>query len=570
MQLDRRAWLTGAVALGAFGASPAAAAPLGLPIGKLPIGGGPHAKVESALRAYMARHLAAWGLPGMTLSMVDADGYAASLTVGQADLERRQPVRPTQLFQIGSISKSFAAVAVLKAVEEGRLSLDEVVGDRLPALRLPREILVRHLVEHSSGLPDNAPLLPRGHEALWIGHPAGAKHSYSNTGYQILGLLLEAVERKPYGQVIGERILAPLGMASTAPIIRLSDRPQYAVGYQPYLSDRPFPRAGRLAPAPWLEFDNAAGSIGSTPGDMAKYLAWVLRAGRGDGAPILNPASARLFTSPWIDAPDWGEGAKYGAGLATLQVDKRPLLHHTGGMLAFSSSMHLDVEAGVAAFASTNANVRGYRPRLVTLYACRLLRALKAGKGAAPAEIPPIPSATEIPKAVLPDFPGTYRSAAGETFSLVERGDGLAVLHAGEEARLESRGPDAALAPLPRFSRFPLVFRREAGKVAGAWYGDLWFGKDGRTDAPGTVPAELQALAGRYDNDDPWQGTFRLVARPDGLYLDGTERLLALQDGLWTVAEGSPERIRLDGFIDGKAQRMNLSGVDFLRRPDDA
>ena len=139
---------------------------------------------------------------------------------------------PTRLFQIGSISKSFTALCIFRLMEAGKLSLDDDVRDLLPGAPLPPgKTSVQSLLNHSSGLPDDAPLFPRGGDGrLWRGFEPGAQWSYSNLGFLMLGLIVERLEGQPLAQVIQARILQPLGMNATKGSILTGDRAAYAQG----------------------------------------------------------------------------------------------------------------------------------------------------------------------------------------------------------------------------------------------------------------------------------------------------------------------------------------------------
>jgi hypothetical protein len=287
----------------------------------------------------------------------------------------------------------------------------------------------------------------------------------------------------------------------------------------------------------------------------------------GQGGPLLSDADARAFTTPVIDAPVFGPKARYAFGLGVVPVNGRQLLHHTGGMMAFSSSMHIDPEGGVGAFASTNCRIGGYRPRDVTAYACELMLAARMGT-AAPAA-PPIHDDDRIPKAA--DYRGRFESVSGEAIMLRAEGDKLLAVYEGREVGVRSQGEDMALILHPRFDRLLLTFNREGGKVISAWWGDGLFAKDTPHRTAPPVPPELAAKAGYYVNNDPWTGSFRVIARADGLYLDGVDPLIPLPDGSYRVGKdvAGCERVRFEAPLDGRPQRLVVSGVDHTRMADD-
>ena len=225
----------------------------------------------AALERYIDLHLAAYGVPGITVALADGEGFSTTLTAGWADVERRRPVTPAHYFQIGSISKSMAALAVLRLVDEGRLSLADDVRSHLPEIRVVegKPFTIRHLLTHSSGLPTDPPPGPRGGDgSFWQGFAPGTQFSYSNVGYRLIGLIVAKARGRSYTEALEQDVLRPLGMAEAFPAILPADREHYAQGYAPYYQDRPYPRGGRLGPGPDIAFSQAAGCVAATSGAM--------------------------------------------------------------------------------------------------------------------------------------------------------------------------------------------------------------------------------------------------------------------------------------------------------------
>jgi CubicO group peptidase (beta-lactamase class C family) len=518
-----------------------------------------------ALKAYVEQHLAEYGLPGMTVGVADQDGFVATLTAGWADIDLQQPVTPAHYFQIGSISKSMTALAIFRLAEAGKLDLDAPAAGLLPGIPLPAtSFTVAQLLNHSTGLPDDAPFFPRGgDERLWLGFAPGSKMSYSNTGYGLLGMILERIEQRPFHEIIEQQVFQPLGMTGARAILAVENKPDYATGYRGYLTDRPYPRRGKLGAAPWSDFAEASGSVGATGAIMARYARYLIDVGQGRGGPLFSDALAKRYATATIDAPVFGPKARYANGLATVPVNGRTLLHHTGGMIAFSSSIHVDPEAGVAGFASTNVMIGDYRPRDVTAFACMAMLAARQRQ--------PLPAPPPTPPAELVDnaasFTGRFASARGETIEFRPQGDRLNLAFDGQQAVLQRTGPDQFLVLHPKFSLHPLDVERQNGAISRVWWGSTAYAADA-SKLPAPSPASVTALAGRYDNESPWLGTLRLVAREDKLCADGGGAMEQQADGSWRMPGADTERFSFDAIYDGQAQRLTFSGVDFLRKPD--
>jgi CubicO group peptidase (beta-lactamase class C family) len=557
MTLNRRLVLgAGAAAMAASGAAQAATRSVG--------GGRAHGTALSALSRYAEQHVRDWGLPGMTICVVDRDGYAGFITTGYANIERRTPVGSEHLFQIGSISKVFTSLTLYSLDQEGKLSPSARLRQVLPDLAIANanDVTMQHLLNHTSGIPGNAPMAPEG--GLWSGFTPGEHWHYSNTGYELVTRAIAQADDRLFHESVEARVLRPLGMNNSTAAIQSGDRDRYAQGYETLYADRPSFRPGPRAPAPWANMENGAGSVAATSGDMALFLRYLLELAQGRGGPVLSDATAARFMADPAAAPGWSETARYGNGLARLTIDERQYLHHTGGMISFSSSMHVDPEAGVACYASSNVGVSlNYRPRDVSLFACRLFRSVRDGS-----ETPtPPPTQSTVRDPAM--FVGVYTAASGETFEIRANGaEQIAMRRNGNESRMQSLGGPFFVTAEPRFVTTGVFFENEGEDIARAWADDVEFVRGPPRAYQQPPPADVARLAGIYDSDDRWSGPLWVIARSGKLWLNNAEPLTLLDDGSWRPGtdEWNPERIRFDAFVDGRPTRLLLSGAPFVRR----
>ena len=522
------------------------------------------------LDEYITRHMSEVGAPGMTLALADRNGLLRSSQYGFADVKAGARVSPQTLFEIGSISKSFVAMAVLQLAEEGKLDLNKPVTNYLPWLKIESKyapFTTHHLLSHTSGL-SGVPLLMRvAATTLRVGFEPGSRWVYSNIGYVLLGFLLEAIDKKPFATVMRQRVLSPLGMNSSAPVISNEIRERVAVGYGPLQPDRPFPVGGKLGEAPWLEVPEAAGSIAATASDMGYYLQMLLNHGMGVKGRVLSEKTFALFTRPVIKSAFRGEDASYAYGLWVSDTNGHTLLRHTGGMVAFSSAMFADVTEGFAAFASVNAArlPGGYRPVAVIRYALALLSAASRGQDL-PAPPPPPPSPTVIKNAA--DYAGTFASTDGGKLVLVNDGDQLILQHSGARIVLEQAGRDSFLVKHPDFALFTLSFGREKDVVVEAFHGAGWWTNE-RYSGPRKFeyPKEWDAYTGHFHSDNPWYGSTRVVIRKGELLVSGDQPLAPVEPHVFRPADDSSDadRVTFDTIVDGQAMRMNFSGIEFFR-----
>ncbi|HLJ56503.1 MAG TPA: serine hydrolase domain-containing protein [Chthonomonadaceae bacterium] len=279
--------------------------------------------------------------PGVAVGIVRDGKLVTARGYGLANVENHVPVTPDTVFEIGSMTKQFTAALVLMQVEEGKIGLDDKIDKYLPDTPAAwREITVRNLLTHTSGIkgytevaPSFLALAREPHtqqeivkmvSGLPLAFAPGQKWAYSNTGYYLLGMILEKVAGKPYMELLGERILKPLAMTNTrdgAPEAIIRNR---ASGY---LWD------GKLQNAPWLQPTAAfaAGCLVSTVGDLAKWDA-ALATDR-----LLKPSSRDMMWTP-VKLKGGGEFG-YGFGWAIGSAGGHKLIEHGGGTAGFSTDI---------------------------------------------------------------------------------------------------------------------------------------------------------------------------------------------------------------------------------------
>ncbi|MGH9970378.1 MAG: serine hydrolase domain-containing protein [Pyrinomonadaceae bacterium] len=516
---------------------------------------------------FIAQHMRETGAPGMTLAIANRQGVMRVSHYGFADLKAGSRVGPQTLFEIGSISKSFVAIAMLQLADEGKIDLHKPVIDYLPWLKIDSKyppFTAHHLLSHTAGL-SGVPLLMRvAATTLRTGSEPGTRFLYSNIGYVLLGFLLEATDKRPLADVLARRVLEPLGMTSSEPVITNDIRARLATGYGPLLEDRPFPLRGKLAEAPFLEVPEAAGSVAATANDMVAYLQMLLNRGTGPRSRVLSETSFQLLVKPVISAPFRGEEASYSYGLWISEVEGNKLARHTGGMVAFSSAMHADLTNGLGVFASVNANLRSYRPNAVAKYALDLLRATMRSQDL-PDPPPPQPAPDKIKNAA--DYAGIFTSPNGKKLVLSSQGERLILEHNDRRIVLEQAVRDRFIVKDPDFDLFTLGFGREKELVVEAFHGSDWWTNERYSGQRNfEYPKEWEAFTGHYRSDSPWYGSTRLVIRKGRLRVGGDQPITQIEPGVFRPdGDATADRIVFDTLVNGKAMHMNYSGIDFYR-----
>ena len=348
----------------------------------------------------------------MTVSVTDRNKLLWQRQYGYANADSKLHVSSDTLFQTGSISKSFASVALMQLVEQGKVDLSRPVKQYLPWLEIKskhRPITLHDLLSHTAGIVTGTELTVEGRSEIWnlrdteaTARPGEFFH-YSNVGYKIVGEVLSRLEAKRCGRILQERVIRPLGMKSTATEITNDLRSRLAVGYWLKHDDRPAKRVPEWAPSTWIESETADGSICSTSRDMSAYVRMLLNRGKGPSGRLLSEKAFRKLTQKVIKCDDGRPDEHYGYGLSVEGYRGHTLIGHTGGMLGFISSMRLDIDEGIGAFASTNC-IRTVDD--VTRFAIELVRRARHNEELSEAEraVLPVPPGFD-------DYAGTYTGA---------------------------------------------------------------------------------------------------------------------------------------------------------------
>lgn len=292
---------------------------------------------DSIVGRWMSEH----HLPGVVLTVVRDGRVVLARGYGVADVVRRTPVRPATRFQIASVTKSFTAVAAMMLVEEGRLALDAPVERYLPEVPAAwRPVTVRQLLGHTSGIPSiaaferppcavgRAPADYRPGDVLGevaclpLVFAPGERWAYGDTGYYLLGRLIEALTGGSYEAFLRARMFAPLGMADTH-LQRRPPLPDVAQGYRW--------TAGRYEAVPPFDpmVDEANGALVSTVLDLVRWDAAL------DAHRLLAAATRDTM---WTPVPVRTGAAPYGLGFGLTPFAGRRRVGHTGGGGGFATA----------------------------------------------------------------------------------------------------------------------------------------------------------------------------------------------------------------------------------------
>lgn len=339
----------------------------------------PRVAPTAPFQAELDRVRLQFGFPGMTAAYVLSDGTSGAAASGLADVERRVPMTDHSRMLAASIGKSIVGALSIALAQEGRLTLDEPVSRWLGTYdwfeRLPNHeaITLRHLLTHSAGLPDHVHMAAFA-EALannWQApdnpfpperlvefvldepalFPAGQGWAYSDTGYILAGLVVEAVTGRPYFDEVRERFLIPLALANTSPAYR-RDLDGLAAGYM--RPDNPFrfpfktlDAQGHLQWHPAVEW--TGGGLVSTSRDLARWGAALFT-----GQVMTGDYLLELLRS--VDTHS--TGIQYGTGVAIHSSDRfGPVYGHAGWIPGYISSLRHYPEYGVTIAFQINTDI---------------------------------------------------------------------------------------------------------------------------------------------------------------------------------------------------------------------
>lgn len=357
--------------------------------------------VDSLARAFTMDK--ANGAPGVSIAVVRGNDTLVMKGWGTADLENDVPATPQTVYRIGSITKQFTSSAVMQLVQDGKVKLDEPIGTYLPTLPAAwGAATVREYLNHTSGVPSYTDVGQRwvrrwgeamtpdtivaitASDTMWF--KPGTSWRYDNTGYVVLGMLVEKVTGHPWATELENRFFKPLGLTSTENCLASPLIKHRAQGYQPM--------KGEWTNAQYLEMTQpyAAGALCSTVRDLA---AWDRALGTGK---VVSEASYAQMTTP--------EGAaskgrlKYGFGLSRDTLAGHPVIRHSGGINGFISdnAWFPDEQMSVTVLGNSGAGRSDYL----------LAQVARAVHGVPLVTTPPRAAAAASPAQRLARYAGTY------------------------------------------------------------------------------------------------------------------------------------------------------------------
>ncbi len=305
----------------------------------------------------------ATGQPGCAVAIARNGALVFERAFGVANLETGERLTPRHRFRVASHSKTFTAAAIMLLRERGLLRLDDPVGRHVPSLsEALAQATIGQLMSHSAGLsangtdqscwngegdwPDEATLRRELSNPLVL--RPGEQHKYSNLGYGLLGLVIEAVTKESFGEWISRAVVHPAGLHETAPDVPDLDPHPFANGHSGKLPVGRFVVEGRNRTNALA----AATGFVATPGDLVRFFG-MLAPGARDS--VLDPGSRREMTRRhWKVMPSETE-QYYGLGTVSGSVDGRDWFGHTGSCGGYQSRTCIVPELAIGVSVVINA-----------------------------------------------------------------------------------------------------------------------------------------------------------------------------------------------------------------------
>ena len=392
-------------------------------------------------------------VPGAVLGILHG-GEVTSTGVGVLSKATGVEVTTDSLFQIGSITKVWTATLAMKLVDEGLLELDAPVVEVLPGFRVAdpevtRTVTLRHLLTHTSGIDgDVFTDTGRGDDCLerYVAelsgvvqnHPLGATWSYCNSGYSLVGRIVEHLTGTTWDQALRERLIDPLGLPATVTLAEEAILHRTAVGHVGEPEDEPVPTTTWGLP----RSAGPAGLISARVADVLAFAQMHLSGGlAADGTRVLSSASAEAMTAKQAELPDTRTlGDSWGLGWIRYGWNGERLIGHDGTTLGQAAFLRVLPSHGLAVSLLTNG---GHTTDLARELLGEVFAEL-AGL-AMPAPVEPAATSVDVdPRA----YAGRYERA-GLTTEVFEGDEGLVL-------RSTVTGPLAALLPEP-VHEYPLA-----------------------------------------------------------------------------------------------------------------
>src|SRR5688572_2597305 len=352
-------------------------------------------RADSLVFTYLAESRA----PSAAFAVIRGGDTLAFGAHGLANMEASRAPTAATVYQIGSITKQFTSAAIMKLVEQGRVKLDDDLSKYVPQFPLQgKKVSIRHLLNHTSGI--HSYTSSSAWQKTWsdelspdaiikfvaadtFDFAPGTAYRYNNTGYVLLGMVIEKASGQKYANYLDAQFFKPLGLRQTSYCPSKTSDPAFALGYSKGPSS--------TVRAQFLDLSHpfSAGALCSTVGDLVKWQRAL------DGGKVVSPASYALMST--ADSLSTGRKINYGFGLVPGVYNGRKTVSHTGGIPGFATAATYVPDDSLSIVVYTNFD--GVSPQALVQNLLRVAygdapvaRGAAAAPAAAPPAAPPAPS----------------------------------------------------------------------------------------------------------------------------------------------------------------------------------
>lgn len=498
--------------------------------------------------------------PGATVIVTKEGKTIFRKAYGMSDMQAKRVMQPNDVMRLGSITKQFTAVAILMLVDEGKLALTDTVQSVFPDYPdTGKKITIEHLLTHTSGIPSYTS--KPGFSAMMdkdisvsdmvasfkndaLEFEPGSAYNYSNSGYFLLGAIIEKISGDTYAKFVEKRLFLPLGMTHTA--------------YEGYERGQHSQAAGHASKADGfvaskvisMSLPYAAGSLRSSVDDLAKWDA-AISAGK-----LLKPATWKRAFSDYVMSN--GHGARYGYGWSLGQLEGSPMIAHGGGINGFSTyALRLPNEKVYVAVL-TNSDSGIARPDALA----SRLAASAIGKA-----IPEF-TAIKLDEKALDQFVGVYKIDEKNRRNFVRDGDKLIMTRTnGPRTVLQAYAPNAFFVDRHSLLRVEFVKNTQGEVVDAIVHQNGSSVSHPKTAEP--LPAAPVTVKISHQVFDRYVGQYQIrpnfilsVSRDGDRYLtqatgQGSVEIAALSETTF-LAASVPAQLRFDSDAEGKVTQVVL------------
>jgi len=505
-------------------------------------------------------------IPGYTISITNKDSLIFSKSYGYADLKLRKKVNSATLFQIGSITKSFTAIALMQLFDEGKFDPNLPLSNYLGWFHINDDnppVTGHHLLTHTSGIIANndgvypSPSLGISAGQLNTSWEPGEKFHYSNVGFSVLHLLIEQLSGMSYREYLQENIIQPLGMHSTKVGITMESRGLQAIGYVYPFDDRPHHSSRDLVEATFFEYGIGDGCIQTTSLDMAKYMQMLINRGTYSGNRIISEEAFDLFTgiSQQHQSNEW-----YQYAINVSENGSEILLSHSGGMVAFNSRILVDISNEIGVFVSANTQFGSVYE--VSDYLMQVTKSVLEGM-----DLPTYETKSTSPNLAHDEYFGRYVGRNGETIIINSENDSLVIETDDKRITLDQIDSTNFYTPTHGFDLYYWTFNKlDSTGLFKLIYGDQVFLPSIQNESiHNNLRIEWNEFTGKYRSYSPWLSYFEVIQREGELKLIagywGEMNLIEVSNTRFKINDpDSPEYIEFVREINGHVLKANLSG----------